>query len=800
MEGPASPVYDDGTFARGFLLFLAACSAVEPPPSPRLPAASSATPASPSPERVESTTVAMPEPPSPFPPGPPFIPEEPTLVTGMPAFAEVLAAAKRGELSRAEAELARLGASEDPQTMTLAWYALAVTALDRQAFAVATRAAERARASDTPLRPYAALVGAEAALGAGDLEDARRHLTAAEPSVDARVWDGLALRLAVASRKTDDVLTILERIVTRKDPGHRLLVLKHGRAGLVPPDVTRASRVARLAQRAFLGAPSGRGAEEAKKLLDFALGHLDRTTKAELLRAAPFDAVTVATELLATNRAKEALRLLERAPETCQTLRLTADALGKVKRTSEAATTYGEAVDACANEPDAVIPVLFAAGRAAARGGLLDKADAWLARIETIDPKHRLADDARLEAALAAKKRGDVARFDALLARVDEEMPAGDVVGDALFELGLTRLEAGDDTRALEAFTRGARRGLETTYTRTGRFTYFAGKTALRLGKIAEAKASFVATLRARPHGYYGALAYASLERIAQGEGQGAMAALRRDSELERARMIAPEPVFGALPWLVRASDGPRALAEANRLGVESHTAHPFVIALSARSIGRIDPARAHRFLRTADELEQTSGRNEVRAHFAVPPEGAALPLYRAAYPSPFTAASEAAAGAAGLDLAWVQAITREESAFDPDAVSRANAYGLMQLLVPTATKLAGKSVKPADLKKPEQNLALGAKFLAQLFRRYPGGRALAVAAYNAGPGNVDDWCAERPGADLDLWAERIPFSETRAYVKRVLGSYAVYAGLAHGHLGDLRGPGVGACPVAEKN
>ncbi|WP_137125256.1 lytic transglycosylase domain-containing protein [Roseomonas sp. HF4] len=133
---------------------------------------------------------------------------------------------------------------------------------------------------------------------------------------------------------------------------------------------------------------------------------------------------------------------------------------------------------------------------------------------------------------------------------------------------------------------------------------------------------------------------------------------------------------------------------------------------------------------------------------------------------------------------AFINAITRQESNFDREAVSSANARGLMQLLPSTATLVArrlGMSVSVGQLTaEPEVNMRLGAAYLEQMLDRYDGALPLAAAAYNAGPGRVDQWLGtygDPRGADTDVidWIEQIPFSETRNYVQRVIENVVVY-------------------------
>lgn len=134
----------------------------------------------------------------------------------------------------------------------------------------------------------------------------------------------------------------------------------------------------------------------------------------------------------------------------------------------------------------------------------------------------------------------------------------------------------------------------------------------------------------------------------------------------------------------------------------------------------------------------------------------------------------------------WVMihAIARQESQFDREAVSSAGARGLMQLMGPTAKQVAGQVGLPWEpgrlVTDPSYNIMLGSTYFAGLLRRYDGNHVLAVAAYNAGPGNVNRFIRANgdprsPGVDVVDWIEAIPLSETRGYVQRVLENAVVY-------------------------
>jgi len=131
-----------------------------------------------------------------------------------------------------------------------------------------------------------------------------------------------------------------------------------------------------------------------------------------------------------------------------------------------------------------------------------------------------------------------------------------------------------------------------------------------------------------------------------------------------------------------------------------------------------------------------------------------------------------------------LHAVARQESLFNPNAVSPAGARGLMQLMPGTAKEVAtrlGVPYAPQRLYDEDYNLQLGASYLQRMITYFDGNHVLAVAAYNAGPGNVNKWLRRfgdprQPGVDVIDWIEQIPFSETRNYVQRVLENAVVYA------------------------
>jgi soluble lytic murein transglycosylase len=139
-----------------------------------------------------------------------------------------------------------------------------------------------------------------------------------------------------------------------------------------------------------------------------------------------------------------------------------------------------------------------------------------------------------------------------------------------------------------------------------------------------------------------------------------------------------------------------------------------------------------------------------------------------------------------GLDPYLVASLIRQESEFNPGAVSRANAYGLMQLLPSVGKSLARrqgmKSFKTAQLLNPSTNLQLGTVNLKQVIDRYGGQLEYALAAYNAGDVPVRQWMAENNYKDITEFVESIPYTETREYVQAILRNRQMYRALYSGH------------------
>lgn len=163
---------------------------------------------------------------------------------------------------------------------------------------------------------------------------------------------------------------------------------------------------------------------------------------------------------------------------------------------------------------------------------------------------------------------------------------------------------------------------------------------------------------------------------------------------------------------------------------------------------------------------------------------------WRHAYPRAFAAEVSSAHEAHAVQPEMVWAVMRTESHYRPWVRSRVGARGLMQLMPATARHIGrvaeGARPHAARFKEAESNIWLGTWYLSELMTRYDGQLVPAVGAYNGGPHNMDRWLADFDGMPLDEFVERIPYRETRRYVRRVVETWAIYRQLYEGERPDL--------------
>lgn len=310
----------------------------------------------------------------------------------------------------------------------------------------------------------------------------------------------------------------------------------------------------------------------------------------------------------------------------------------------------------------------------------------------------------------------------------------------------------GDGARAAPLFWRyGA--AARTPQTRAKGF-YWAGRAMLQAGQETEAQRYFEMAA-AYPDIYYGQLA---LERLGRPLPPLDTEPSVVPTAAERAAFEA-HPLTKAVREVARETDWPTAVRFFRELAEQAETEADHVLVVDlARELGRRDLAVI------LGQAAHADGHGIYR--------NTSFPMI----PTP-----------QGSDWTMVHAISRQESQFAQNAVSHAGARGLMQLMPGTAREQAGKLdreyLPQALTGDAGYNMLLGDAYFRRMLNYYSGSYPLAVAAYNAGPGNVNKWLAangdpRKGGPDWVSWIERIPISETRNYVQRVLENAVVYEAL----------------------
>jgi len=575
--------------------------------------------------------------------------------------------------------------------------------------------------------------------------------------------------------------------------------LKVARANLEPP--VREENVVdalRLVRRVQSEAPSTTHDSEARALEQEALGKLDLSVREKHL-VWPVETTLRRAQVLADRgRRTDALRQLDLllggmsdeqrlSSVGCVATGLKGKLLGQVKSTRDAsASAYLDAVVRCERHKSELVGVLYSGGRIMSQVGRLAESLGMYGRVEREFAEHRLADDARLRGARVVLLMRDESRFESMLSTMGRDYPDGDMVEDGLFELALHHIGKGVWAKAVDVLGRSVQlRPREKQYWVSGRAMYFLGRSHEAMGRVDQANALYRQVIVENPLSYYMVLSHGRL-------GVGAVG--RGDDVIRQAESLVsvggneglPDrlkyPAFDRAVELLRLGDVVGARGEVQSLGLGVGDGESLLLVAGLYS--RVGELRlAHQVVR---------GRSDDWSRWY--PVGRWRGVWELGYPRMYLDVVSRESREFGISQSLAYGIMREESAFDAGAVSSADAYGLMQLIMPTAQGVAKRlnmTVNVGLLKQPEVNIRLGCSLLGSLRSSFPGQVELAVPSYNAGAGATRRWLTEG-GEDFDLWVERIPYEETRGYMKRVLSSVVVYSYLyERGRLGELmRFPG----------
>lgn len=564
-------------------------------------------------------------------------------------------------------------------------------------------------------------------------------------------------------------------------------------AALVSADADRerlatSARAAERAQQArhqldlaLFGLPAEHPlSEEARSLIAeaVALGAAVSQVKSASYEIAHLRGLIDAREHEEANAALAAIELPAEArfsAEGCQLAYLE----GKLRQSERA---WGKAADAlaahvgrCSDDPDLHSWLLFNAGKYSAADGRNHAAVRYYAELEALYPQSSLADDARLRAAKCYEEMGSVAKFVDLLSSMPDDYPEGDMTREGVMLLALREMQAHRWATAAGVLERASAvirdKDSERGHEYAGTERYFWARCLMELGEEERALDEYEALVTEVPLSYYMLHAYS---RLLEADAERAEAALKNG--LRRARetpfSFPDRPVYSSAAFLrgmelLRVADTERGRGVlSQQLEVNDDASLMWGLALLFDRVGDAHYAHGLARGRLTDWL----------AHY---PEGDWESPWQIGFPRPYLDIVKAESKATGVPPWLIYGVMREESTFRPQVVSHANAYGLMQIIPPTARGIGRKSghpSSPAALKQPANNIAIGSRVLEQLGRRFRNNPLLAIPGYNAGPGRPARWLAERPNVEFDLWVELIPFRETRRYTKRVLASRAAYA------------------------
>ncbi|AUS98959.1 tail length tape measure protein [Nostoc sp. CENA543] len=309
---------------------------------------------------------------------------------------------------------------------------------------------------------------------------------------------------------------------------------------------------------------------------------------------------------------------------------------------------------------------------------------------------------------------------------------------------------------------------------------FWVGRWATKLGKDQEAKTAYEYVVSQFPQSYY---AWRSANMLGLNVG-----------DFNNVRQLQPEVVPHQRPVPTAGSD---TFKELYLLGQDRDA----WLQWETEYVNKQQPTVAEQFTEGLMRLargENLSGINLIsKLEDRETPEEQAeyqqlsqqITYWQARYPFPYLQTIEKWSAQRQLNPLLVTALMRQESRFEPKIKSVVGATGLMQVMPDTGKWIASKikvDNKTIDLENPNDNIMLGTWYLNYTHERYDNNSMLAIASYNAGPGNVSRWLQTIPSQDQDEFVEAIPFDETRNYVRQVFGNYWNYLRLYNPEISNL--------------
>lgn len=344
-----------------------------------------------------------------------------------------------------------------------------------------------------------------------------------------------------------------------------------------------------------------------------------------------------------------------------------------------------------------------------------------------------------------------------LYTTVQKQFPNSDVRNDAVWRLAWLHYRGGDWQAALTTFKTLAAQSRSATFGTAA--LYWQARSAEKLGDSEGAKQLYRQIFNGGEESYYQNLSQRALERLGSPVQEAKLSKPSVDAQAEPA--VGAEVNF----HLSRAR-------ELTALGL-----HGLAVAELDQVSRRANPKNGLQPLLMREYFaNQAYGRSlNLAGQLAISP--GERNYYR--YPLAYWELVQQKSKERELDPHLILALIRQESLFNARARSPATALGLMQLIPPTAARVAKQLGMPAPTQEklfdPELNVNLGTQYLKDLMQRYSNNWFKAIAAYNAGEAAVDRWEREIDTDDIEEFVERIPYIETRGYVKLVMRNHRIY-------------------------
>lgn len=633
----------------------------------------------------------------------------------------------------------------------------------------------RALGGNFLLEDYSLYFLARLAASAGRSEESRQHLTRLKQDFPKSLWSAQAdielAKLSMAEGNYKDAASRLRALRTlrlKRELSDEILYL----LGRLHELLREPERAYALYQELRRLSPLSSWAAAARK--EVARLRAEEPLRPALSRIEP---LLQEAELLARERDyseaeriyRQLLALVSKGPLRPRFLMGLANVFRAARRREEAIPLLAEIVDRFPGSREAAA-ALYRLAEIHWNRDENSKALDYFTQLLERYPQGPFNDLAYLASARIYESQGRARDALRLYREFSKKFPDSALREEARWRLGWAYYLQGDYEQARRAFSRLAARENGRYYAAA---LYWQARAAQKAGRSEVARDIFLRLLASPEESYYKGPARQWLEK--SGEAPVEKAASEPVPAVEPGGSLDPERLF----HLARAQELAR-------------------ISLPQLAVAELDEIRSSaenslyvkRLLMREYSRNGAYGRSVIVAA-QISPATDDIARYR--YPLAFGEAVQRVAQENGLDPYLLLALIRQESLFDPRALSPASAYGLMQLLPSTAAQAAAAlGLTPperARLYEPEINLTLGGHHLKELLRRYGNNLVKAIAAYNAGEAAVARWEKQIRTDDEDEFIERIPYAETRQYVKLVLRNYRIYRTLYEAKLSKKISP-----------